>query len=284
MASEASLKYFLTQSIASINFLFYIIIKITLLKNFEINNIITLIINSSILIKIGAAPFHFWFPNIVEGLSWLNNFILITWQKITPIILLSYYFNKNLLIFRIFLRIIIGAIGGLRQTSLRKIIAFSSINNLGWIISSIIIRENLWIFYLSIYSFLIRIICLFFYRINRYFINQLYIFNIKPIIKINLLINFLSLGGLPPFIGFFPKWIIINFLIINNYYFMTFIFVIIRLIILFFYIRIIYSTFIINYFKIKWFKINLKNNLFSIINFFSIFSILGIISRTLFFF
>lgn len=283
MASEAALKYFLTQSIASINFLFYIIIKLILFKNFEIN-IISLIINSSILIKIGAAPFHFWFPNIVEGLSWFNNFILITWQKITPMILLSYYFNKNLLIFRIFLNIIIGAIGGLNQTSLRKIIAFSSINNLGWIISSIIIRENLWIFYLIIYSFLIRIICWFFYLINTYFIRQLYILNIKPIIKINLLINFLSLGGLPPFIGFFPKWIIINFLMINNFFFITFIFIIIRLIILFFYIRIIYSSFILNYSKIKWFKINFKNRLFSIINFFSIFSVIGIILSTIFFF
>nr|WIL96416.1 NADH dehydrogenase subunit 2 [Pseudomiza obliquaria] len=284
LTSEASLKYFLTQSIASINFLFYIILKMTLLKNFEINNFMMMMINSSMLMKMGAAPFHFWFPNIIEGLSWFNNFILMTWQKITPMILLSYYFNKNLLILSIMLSIIIGAIGGLNQTSLRKMMAFSSINNLGWMISSIMISENLWMFYLIMYSFLISIMCLFFFMMNTYFINQLYILNMKPLIKINLLINFLSLGGLPPFIGFFPKWIIINFLMMNYYYFLTFIFIMMSLIMLFFYIRIIYSSFMLNYFKMKWFKINIKNNLFMILNFFSSISILGIIFSTLFFF
>nr|YP_010287403.1 NADH dehydrogenase subunit 2 [Pingasa rufofasciata]UKT61734.1 NADH dehydrogenase subunit 2 [Pingasa rufofasciata] len=284
MASEAALKYFLTQSIASINFIFYIIMKMIMFKNFEINNIMSLMINSSMLMKMGAAPFHFWFPNIVEGLSWLNNFILMTWQKITPMILLSYYFNKNLLIFSIILNIFIGAMGGLNQTSLRKIMAFSSINNLGWMISSIMISENLWMFYLMMYSFLISIMCFFFYILNSYFINQLFIINLNPLIKINLLINFLSLGGLPPFIGFFPKWIVINFLMIYNYYLLTFIFIMMSLIMLFFYIRIIYSSFMMNYLKMKWFKIFIKNKLFLIMNFFSLISVLGIILSTMFFF
>nr|YP_009268468.1 NADH dehydrogenase subunit 2 [Biston thibetaria]AIE11771.1 NADH dehydrogenase subunit 2 [Biston thibetaria]ANW36814.1 NADH dehydrogenase subunit 2 [Biston thibetaria] len=284
MASEAALKYFLIQSIASINFLFYIIMKLIFFKNFETNSILLMMINSSMLMKMGAAPFHFWFPNIIEGLSWFNNFILMTWQKITPMILLSYYFNKNLLTFSIMLNIIIGAMGGLNQTSLRKMMAFSSINNLGWMISSIMISENLWIFYLFMYSFLISTMCLFFYLTNSYFINQLFILNMKPMIKINLLINFLSLGGLPPFIGFMPKWIIINFLTMNNFYLMTLIFIMMSLIMLFFYIRIIYSAFMMNYFKMKWFKINLKNNINSIMNLLSMFSIIGIILSTMFFY
>nr|AID67365.1 NADH dehydrogenase subunit 2 [Biston thibetaria] len=284
MASEAALKYFLIQSIASINFLFYIIMKLIFFKNFETNSILLMMINSSMLMKMGAAPFHFWFPNIIEGLSWFNNFILMTWQKITPMILLSYYFNKNLLTFSIMLNIIIGAMGGLNQTSLRKMMAFSSINNLGWMISSIMISENLWIFYLFMYSFLISTMCLFFYLTNSYFINQMFILNMKPMIKINLLINFLSLGGLPPFIGFMPKWIIINFLTMNNFYLMTLIFIMMSLIMLFFYIRIIYSAFMMNYFKMKWFKINLKNNINSIMNLLSMFSIIGIILSTMFFY
>nr|QXT45643.1 NADH dehydrogenase subunit 2 [Idaea simplicior] len=283
LSTEASLKYFLTQAIASINFLFFIIFKMIYFQNFEMNNIISILINSSLLMKMGSAPFHFWFPNIIEGLSWFNNFILMTWQKITPMILLSYYFNKNFLIFSIIMNIIIGSLGGLNQTSLRKILTFSSINNMGWMISSIMISENLWMFYLFMYSFLTSIMIYFFYMMNLYFINQLFILNLKPLIKINLLINFLSLGGLPPFIGFFPKWIIINFLMLNNYYFLIFIFIMMSLIILFFYIRIIYSSFMMNYFKMKWFKIKIKNNFFLWLNFFSIFSSLGIILSTFFF-
>nr|YP_010327051.1 NADH dehydrogenase subunit 2 [Earias clorana]UNP54316.1 NADH dehydrogenase subunit 2 [Earias clorana] len=283
LSTEASLKYFLTQSIASINFLFSIIMKLTLMKNFDINNFISIMINSSMLMKMGSAPFHFWFPNIVEGLSWFNNFILMTWQKITPMILLSYYINKNFIILIINLNVIIGAIGGLNQTSLRKLMAFSSINNLGWMISAIMISENLWLFYFLLYSFMISIMCFFFYMLNMFFINQLFFNNMNFLIKMNLMINFLSLGGLPPFIGFFPKWIIINFLINNNMFFLTFIMIMMSLIVLFFYIRIIYSTFMFNYYKLKWFKIFMKNNYFKFINFLSFFSLLGMIFSTFFY-
>nr|WMQ77974.1 NADH dehydrogenase subunit 2 [Vamuna remelana] len=283
LSTEASLKYFLIQSIASINFLFSILLKMILLKSFEMNFFLSIMINSSMFMKMGSAPFHFWFPNIVEGLSWFNNFILMTWQKITPMIILSYFFNKNFILFNIILNVIIGALGGLNQTSLRKLMAFSSINNLGWMLFSIMIAENLWLFYLLTYSFMISIMFFTFYIMNMFHINQLFINNINSLIKINLLINFLSLGGLPPFIGFFPKWIVINFLIMNNMYMLTFIMIMMSLIILFFYIRIIYSTFLFNYLKTKWFKIFIKNKKFSLINIFSYISLLGMIFSTFFF-
>nr|UYX62315.1 NADH dehydrogenase subunit 2 [Orthopygia glaucinalis] len=283
MSSEASLKYFLVQSIASINFLFCIIMKMIIFHNFETNNLISIMINSSLLMKMGATPFHFWFPNIVEGLSWLNNFILMTWQKITPMILLSYYFYKNFIIFIFILNVIIGAIGGLNQTSLRKLMAFSSINNLGWLLAAITISENLWIFYLSFYSFLISLMCFFFNLLNMYFINQLFISNINYSIKLFFFINFLSLGGLPPFIGFFPKWIIINFLLINKLFIITFTFIMMSLIMLFFYIRIIYSSFMFNYMKLKWIKLFFKNKYMYILNIISLISLLGMIFSTFFF-
>nr|YP_009128134.1 NADH dehydrogenase subunit 2 [Lemyra melli]AJO26418.1 NADH dehydrogenase subunit 2 [Lemyra melli] len=283
LSTEASLKYFLTQSIASINFLFSILLKMILLKNFEMIFFLSIMINSSMLMKMGSAPFHFWFPNIVEGLNWMNNFILMTWQKITPMIIMSYYFNKNFILFIVALNVIVGALGGLNQTSLRKLMAFSSINNLGWMLSAIMITENLWLFYLLMYAFMISIMFFFFYFLNMFYINQLFFNNLNPLIKINLLINFLSLGGLPPFIGFFPKWIIINFLIMNQTYFLIFVMIMMSLIVLFFYIRIIYSIFMFNYLKIKWFKIFTKNKNFLLINIFSFFSFSGMIISTLFF-
>nr|YP_010952502.1 NADH dehydrogenase subunit 2 [Neogurelca himachala]WMQ52757.1 NADH dehydrogenase subunit 2 [Neogurelca himachala] len=283
LSSEASLKYFLTQSIASMNFLFSILMKLILMKNFEMNFFIMIMINSSLLMKMGSAPFHFWFPNISEGLSWFNNFILMTWQKITPLILLSYYFNFNFLYFIIIMNILIGAGGGLNQTSLRKLMAFSSINNLGWMIFSMMISENLWMFYFFMYSFLISIMFFLFYILNMFFINQLFINNLNSMIKLNLLINFLSLGGLPPFLGFLPKWMIINILMINKFYILTFIMVMGSLITIFFYIRIIYSSFMFNYFKMKWFKMNFKNNFLKFINMFSMISIMGMILSTFMF-
>nr|WHL46740.1 NADH dehydrogenase subunit 2 [Papilio nephelus] len=283
LSSEAALKYFLTQAIASINFLFSILIKMIMMKNFEINYLISIMINSSMLMKMGSAPFHFWFPNIIEGLSWFNCFILMTWQKISPMILLSYIMNTNFLMMIMIINVIIGVLGGINQTSLRKLMAFSSINNLGWMLISMMISENLWMFYLLMYSFLISILCLTFNLLNTFFINQLFIINMNSIMKISLLINFLSLGGLPPFLGFFPKWITINFLIMNNLFLISFIFIMMSLIMLFFYIRIIYSSVMFNYLKLKWFKFYLKNNSMLLINFSSMISLLGMIFSTFFY-
>nr|YP_010354114.1 NADH dehydrogenase subunit 2 [Gunda ochracea]UOG84771.1 NADH dehydrogenase subunit 2 [Gunda ochracea] len=282
MSVETSLKYFLTQSLASINFLFMILLKISLMKNTEMIYI-SIMMNSSLLMKMGSAPFHFWYPNIIEGLSWMNNFILMTWQKITPMILLSYYFNKNFMIIMIIMNLLIGSLGGLNQTSLRKLLAFSSINNLSWMMFSMMISENLWLFYFSIYSFIIFMMIFLFFMLNVFFINQLFINNMNFYIKLNLLINFLSLGGLPPFLGFMPKWIIINFLIINKFYFLTFIFTITSLIIIYYYIQIIYSSFMFNYFKMKWMNFFIKNNFLSLINLFSLISIMSMILSTFIF-
>nr|SPP69166.1 NADH dehydrogenase subunit 2 [Luehdorfia japonica] len=283
LSNEAALKYFLTQSIASINFLFSILLKMILLKNFEIHNLISILINSSMLMKMGSTPFHYWFPNIIEGLSWLNCFILMTWQKISPMILLSYYMNINFIMIILIFNVIIGAIGGINQTSLRKLMSFSSINNLGWMLSALMISENLWLFYLIFYSFLISMMCFLFNYLNIYFINQLFIMNMNFYIKISFLINFFSLGGLPPFLGFFPKWIIINFLMKYNFYIITFIFIMMSLIMLFYYMRIIYSSIIFNYLKMKWFKIFIKNKFILFINTFNMISLLGMIISTFFY-
>nr|ATL58849.1 NADH dehydrogenase subunit 2 [Apatura laverna] len=281
--SEASLKYFLTQSIASINFLFSILLSMMTLKNFIMNDLISILINSSMLMKMGSFPFHFWFPNIVEGLSWMNCFILMSWQKITPMILLSYYFNMNFLFIMMIFNVMIGTIGSFNQTSLRKLMAFSSINNLGWMLLALMISENLWMTYFFFYSFFISILCFLFFILNIFYMNQLFNFNLNFPIKISIMINFLSLGGLPPFLGFFPKWLIINYLMINNLFIMTFIFMLTSLIMLFVYIRIIYSSLMFFSIKSKWFKIFIKNNYLIMINFFSFISLLGMIISTFFF-
>nr|YP_009121992.1 NADH dehydrogenase subunit 2 [Japonica lutea]AJG01906.1 NADH dehydrogenase subunit 2 [Japonica lutea] len=282
--SEASLKYFLTQSIASINFLISIILFMIFMKNFEINYIFSILINSSLLMKMGSVPFHFWFPNIMEGLSWLNCFILMTWQKISPMIILSYYMNNKFIMFMTMTNVIIGALGGFNQLSLRKLLAFSSINNLGWLLMSLMISENLWLTYLILYSFLISIMCTLFYILNIFYLNQLYNFNINFSIKISILINMFSLGGLPPFMGFFPKWIIINFLLNYNFFIISFIFIMMSLIMLFLYIRIIYSSFMFFYFKMKWFKIFINNKMIILINSLNLISMMGMILSTMLFF
>nr|YP_007627083.1 NADH dehydrogenase subunit 2 [Cupido argiades]AGE31672.1 NADH dehydrogenase subunit 2 [Cupido argiades] len=282
--SEASLKYFLIQSIASINFLFSIILMMIFMKNFEINFIFSILINSSLLMKMGSTPFHFWYPNIMEGLSWFNCFILMTWQKISPMIILSYYMNNKFIMLISMINVILGSIGGFNQLSLRKLLAFSSINNLGWLMMSLLISENLWMMYMMLYSFLIFILLLMFMLLMFLYLNQLFNFNMNFIIKISIMINFMSMGGLPPFIGFFPKWIIINFMLNFKLYIVCFSFIMMSLMMLFLYIRIIYSSFMFFNFKIKWFKSFINNKMIILINMFNFISLLGMILSTMFFF
>lgn len=268
LSRESAIKYFLTQTFASLIFLFVsiiYIIKFNLLFNLHHLLYQNLIINSTILLKIGAAPFHFWFPNVIEGLSWINSFILLTWQKLAPLIILSYSLFSEILYIFIGLSTLIGAIGGLNQTSLRKILAYSSINHIGWLLTALLFNNILWLIYFTLYVIINFSIILIFYMLNLFNVNQIFIFNNTfPILKFCLLINFLSLGGLPPFLGFFPKWIIIENLISTNNLFILFFIVIIALVTLFFYIRLTFSGFTISYPSLKFNFFNFNNKLITI--------------------
>ena len=263
MSSEASLKYFLTQALASSIFLFAVIL-IFVLNNWNDNLIITyrnLIISSALFLKSGAAPFHFWFPGVIEGLTWNNSLILMTWQKIAPLILLSYCLNFTFLFIVIILSVLTGALGGLNQTSLRKLIAFSSIGHLGWIIAGIFNNERLWITYFILYSFLSFAIVFLFNNFKLYHINQIFVlFNNNTVIKFILFLSLLSLGGLPPFLGFLPKWLIIESLVNINLLFLITVIVCLTLITLYYYIRICYAAFLLNHNENNWSFNNFYSN------------------------
>ncbi|YP_009725118.1 NADH dehydrogenase subunit 2 (mitochondrion) [Drosophila subobscura] len=288
MSTESSLKYFLTQALASTVLLFSsIILMLKNNMNMEINESFTsMIIMSALLLKSGAAPFHFWFPNMMEGLTWMNALMLMTWQKIAPLMLISYLNVKNLLLISVILSVIIGAIGGLNQTSLRKLMAFSSINHLGWMLMSLMISESIWLIYFLFYSFLSFILTFMFNIFKLFHLNQLFSwFMSSKILKFTLFMNFLSLGGLPPFLGFLPKWLVIQQLTFCNQYFTLTIMMMSTLITLFFYLRICYSAFMLNYYENNWMIgmkfSNYNMSLYLILTFFSIF---GLFMISLFFF
>lgn len=287
ISTEASLKYFLVQALASTILLFAVILIILESRLIIQLSIYTKrIILSSLLLKRGAAPFHFWFPNVIEGLSWINALILITWQKIAPFILISYILINPLLIISIFLSVIIGSLGGLNQTSIRKLMAFSSINHLGWILAAIVYRENLWLIYLIIYTILLFNLTFLFNIFKISHINQLLsLFFKNTTLKFLLFLNLLSLGGLPPFLGFLPKWLVIQSIVMNNQLFITLIIVIIALITLFFYLRLCYTTFIFNYIENNWiFNMYFNKFLINVYLFISFISIFGLLFIRLIYF
>nr|WNL54485.1 NADH dehydrogenase subunit 2 [Amitermes coachellae] len=254
--TEASLKYFIVQVLASATLLFMVVMK-TLTEDlftFESNPYTPMIICTPLLLKSGAAPFHWWFPGVMEGLSWENCALLMTVQKAAPLMLMSYLIDINIFTLSIIMMsTIVGAIGGLNQTSMRKILTYSSINHTGWMLIALTTSENLWMVYFMIYSTLAVTVVSAIKLSGVSFINQTMMTNKETkLMKFMMFTSLLSLGGLPPFLGFLPKWIVIQAMIANNMAPLATIVVVTSLITLYYYLKISYSSFMILGTEPKW--------------------------------
>nr|QZK22299.1 NADH dehydrogenase subunit 2 [Amitermes sp. WA_095] len=254
--TEASLKYFIVQVLASATLLFMVVMK-TLTEDlftFESSTYTPMIICTPLLLKSGAAPFHWWFPGVMEGLSWENCALLMTVQKAAPLMLMSYLIDINAFTLSIILMsTIVGAIGGMNQTSMRKIMTYSSINHTGWMLIALTTSENLWMVYFMIYSTLALTVVSAIKLSGVSFINQTMMTNKETkLIKFMMFTSLLSLGGLPPFLGFLPKWIVIQAMIANNMAPLATIVVVTSLITLYYYLKISYSSFMILSTEPKW--------------------------------
>nr|YP_010939052.1 NADH dehydrogenase subunit 2 [Cryptocercus punctulatus]WLF00964.1 NADH dehydrogenase subunit 2 [Cryptocercus punctulatus] len=254
--TEATLKYFIIQAMSSSLLLFIIMMKILMKEMFsmEENNISMMLVMTPLLLKSGAAPFHWWFPSVMEGLSWENCMLLMTMQKITPMMLISYTLKMNMLSSMIILMsITLGAIGGMNQTSIRKLLTYSSINHMGWMFSAMMINENIWVLYFMIYSTLTLTIVKIIKPFNTSFINQILLMNKDMnIMKFMMFSTILSMGGLPPFLGFLPKWIVIQYMMMNNMIMMVITMVMTSLLTLYYYLRMSYSSMMIIHIEPKW--------------------------------
>nr|AUW38586.1 NADH dehydrogenase subunit 2 [Hotea curculionoides] len=246
-SSQAMMIYLLTQSVSSMILMFSIIMyQMTMSELF--NNIMLI----SLLIKMGAAPFHMWLPEIMSKMSWMSNMILMTWQKLAPMIMInSLNYNNKIMYMTIIMSVIVGAIGGLNQLSMRKIMGYSSINHLGWMMSLSKIKNN-WIIYLMLYSAMITILCIMFNQLNMMHVNQVNSMNMTLMEKTSYFIAMLSLGGLPPFLGFLPKWMVIQTLINNNLMIMMMIMVMFSLLSLYYYMRMMTNMMMSSSTMSKW--------------------------------
>nr|YP_009654667.1 NADH dehydrogenase subunit 2 [Hoplistodera incisa]QCI09196.1 NADH dehydrogenase subunit 2 [Hoplistodera incisa] len=249
-SSEAAMIYFLVQSMSSM--ILIMMILISMCKYLIYWNLINNIITISILIKLGAAPFHMWMPEIMSKMEWNKCSILMTWQKIAPLMMISNINNNSIIInAAIIWSIGIGSIGGINQTSLRKMLGYSSINHLGWLLA-INKSMNLWMMYLLIYSIMIIMMCKLFMSYKMYFINQMSSPNMSNMEKISFFIMMMSMGGLPPFMGFLPKWITIQSMINEQEFMIIFIMIMFSLVTLMYYLRVMTNMYLSFNSSIKW--------------------------------
>nr|YP_009467018.1 NADH dehydrogenase subunit 2 [Exyrias puntang]APT69169.1 NADH dehydrogenase subunit 2 [Exyrias puntang] len=247
-AVEATTKYFLTQATAAATLLFASVTNAWITGQWDIHlmthPIPTTMIILALALKIGLAPLHTWLPEVLQGLDLTTGLILSTWQKLAPFALLLQIPLQNSPILTILAlsSTLIGGWGGLNQTQLRKVLAYSSIAHLGWMILIIQFFPSLTLLALSMYLIMTSAAFLTLKTNNSTNVNMLATSWAKaPILTTTFPMVLLSLGGLPPLTGFLPKWMILHELTKQQLPLTATIAALTALLSLYFYLRLSYA-------------------------------------------
>nr|AUR27006.1 NADH dehydrogenase subunit 2 [Climacteris picumnus] len=217
-ATEAATKYFLTQAAASALVLFSSMTNAWMTGQWDITQLThptsCLILTSAIAMKLGLAPFHFWFPEVLQGSSMTTGLLLATIMKFPPITLLyltSQSLSPTALTTMALLSTALGGWMGLNQTQIRKTLAFSSISHLGWMTVILLYNPKLTLLNFYLYALMTTAVFLTFNSMKALNLSTLMTTWTKtPALSAFLLLALLSLAGLPPLTGFLPKWLIIQ--------------------------------------------------------------------------
>nr|ABI54373.1 NADH dehydrogenase subunit 2 [Gymnorhinus cyanocephalus] len=249
-AIEAATKYFLVQAAASTLVLFSSMTNAYYTGQWDITQMThptsSLILTAAISMKLGLAPFHFWFPEVLQGSPLTTGLLLSTVMKFPPITLLfmtSHSLNPALMTTMAVLSVALGGWMGLNQTQIRKIMAFSSIAHLGWMAIIIIYYPKLTLLNFYLYAMMTAAVFLTLNSMKVLKLSTLMTAWTKaPSLSTILLLTLLSLAGLPPLTGFLPKWLIIQELTKQDMAPAAIIMSLLSLLGLFFYLRLAYCA------------------------------------------
>nr|AQU14886.1 NADH dehydrogenase subunit 2 [Pachydactylus atorquatus] len=249
-ATEATTKYFLIQTTASTLILFASMMNAWHTGNWNITTssftLSNIIIISAILLKLGIAPAHLWYPDIIQGTTTLTALTISTWQKLAPLTLLyltiSHTPTSTLLITGL-LSVLLGGWAGLNQTQTRKIMAFSSIAHMGWLIIALTLNPNLAALTLTTYLLMTTTMFLYLATTATKTLQDLSTTcTTSPLLSTTTTMTLMSLGGLPPLTGFMPKLLILKELTLNKLHMLSILLALASLPSLYFYTRMAYLT------------------------------------------
>nr|ATG23597.1 NADH dehydrogenase subunit 2 [Iole viridescens cacharensis] len=247
---EAATKYFLAQATASALVLFSSMTNAWHTGQWDITQLThpmsCLILTSAIAMKLGLVPFHFWFPEVLQGSHLITGLLLSTVMKFPPMTLLymtSPSLNPTLLTGMALLSAALGGWMGLNQTQIRKIMAFSSISHLGWMAIVISYSPKLTLLNFYLYTLITAAVFLTLNSMKTLKLSVLMTTWTKtPSLSAMLMLTLLSLAGLPPLTGFLPKWLIIQELTKQDMATAAVTMSLLSLLSLFFYLRLAYCA------------------------------------------
>ena len=271
-SNEAGIKYFSLGALSSGFLLFGISMIYYDTGSFymqNLNNFTTIseiglsLVLISLFFKVSAAPFHIWTPDVYEGSPTISTLFFASLPKFASLIFLfRVYQELNIsgiqslnYIFQIVcaISLLVGVYGAITQKVIKRLLAFSSINHIGFMLLGIMsyqfMSEGTLFFYLIIYlitTFGIFAVLLNLRTVEGEFtkISQLnglrFTSNSK---SISMLVFFFSLAGIPPFAGFFAKFFILSASINDGFFFLSIVAVLSSVIAAFYYLTIIKNMF-----------------------------------------
>uniref|UniRef100_A0AAU6PBY7 NADH-ubiquinone oxidoreductase chain 2 n=1 Tax=Destinoides conspicuus TaxID=3137869 RepID=A0AAU6PBY7_9HEMI len=244
VSSESSMSYFLVQSLSSSLFVFCMIYMLMydffLMKSFLV---------FSLLLKLGCAPIHSWIMGVVTGMDYYSLYIFFSFAKLPPFFLLS-YISYNFSFF-VMMSLFFGSVGGLNHSSMKKLLGFSSVFNMGFLLY-LVGLSSLWIVYFLFYCLMLFFLIIFLGLYSFLYLNQLFLMGVGILSKVSFWVLFLSLGGIPPLMGFFVKLIAIELSILNCDYLISSFFIFSSLVVIFYYVRCSMVSMIMGSMIIKW--------------------------------
>ena len=174
---KGAMLYFVAQSRGSL-----LVLLCGLLR--DVGSVIYLGLLVGVVVKIGLLPLHFWVPNVVVGLSRLRLYLLLSWQKLGPLVLISSV-SSSLVVLRA-INAAGGAVSIAGVTVLSMLLVFSGILQMAWVLS---VSGIFSIYYLSVYFAILGVVV---------YYSTLNTFNFGWAL--------LNAGGLPPLSGFMIKF------------------------------------------------------------------------------
>lgn len=284
-SAEAGIKYFILGSLASCIMLFGISllygfagsISFAELAQFEysvgaITGLVFVII--AFCFKLSAAPFHMWSPDVYQGAPTAVISFFTVAPKIAIFALMARLLGstfaeiiddwQQILIFMAIASMVIGAVGGIIQTNIKRLIAYSSISHVGYILLAVIASNENSMSYMLLYLTVYMIInaglfaLLLILKKEGEELNSIYdlagISNKFPKISLCFAITMFSMAGIPPFLGFFAKALLFMSVIEAGFVYLIVIALVCSVISCFYYIRLV---------KIIYFDKSEKEILFS---------------------
>lgn len=231
---EAITTYFIVQGISSVTLIFRVLsLEI---ENMSNNRSLKILGLAALIFKIAAAPLHRWFPQIGIALRQTPFVLLLTLQKLQPFLFIAATIAllKSFVVLFILFSSVLGNLTNFKQRSILNILCFSSISHTGWMLTAIIVSQDAWTFYFLVYCFLI------FWSGYLLWGNtqQLMIQTQKA--KLNWAFVVISLAGIPPLLGFFPKLLVLDYVISKNLLIVLFVLLVVSVADFFIYTRLSY--------------------------------------------